>query len=283
MIQTAFKRLRSPMTGPHASAALPLTFSLDSTRPVPLYQQLSESLRNQVLSSNWPADYAIPSERELMRLTGLSRMTVRQAIDSLTREGLLTRVHGRGTFVVPPRVDQDLAGVYSFSERMRSEGWEVSTTVAEAWEAQATADEANLLGLDEGAAIFRLTRVRCIEDEPLLVNKVWLPAHLVPGLLNHDLTASLYSILQHSYEMPPLRSIDTLEAIGAPRDIAEVLGVRPGSPITLVRRVATTHGEVPIEMTEEYTRSDRMRYQLQQWADPLLDRRRPAMQEEVRS
>jgi GntR family transcriptional regulator len=271
------------MTEHHAAPALDLTFSLDPHHPQPLYQQLSESLRAQLLDANWPAGAAIPSERELMRLTGLSRMTVRQAIESLSREGLLTRIHGRGTFVVPDRLDQDLAGVYSFSERMRSEGWEVTTMVIEAVEAKATAEEAAQLGLVEGSPVYRLTRVRCIDDEPLVVNKVVLPAHLVPGLLAYDLTASLYATLQQVYECPPLRSIDTLEAIGAPRDIADILGLRPGAPITLVRRVASTHNEVPIEMTEEYARSDRMRYQLQQWADPLLDRAKAAMQEELRT
>ena len=67
-----------------------------------------------------------------MRLTGLSRMTVRQAIDSLTREGLLRRVHGRGTYIVPDRVDQDLFGVYSFSQRMQSEGLTVHTELHQA-------------------------------------------------------------------------------------------------------------------------------------------------------
>lgn len=270
------------MTEHHAAPALDLTFALDPQHPQPLYQQLSDSLRAQVLHTNWPPDAAIPSERELMRLTGLSRMTVRQALESLTREGLLNRIHGRGTFVVPERVDQDLAGVYSFSERMRSEGWEVTTQVTQAIEALATSDEASQLGLVEGSPVYRLTRVRCIDDEPLVVNKVVLPAHLVPGLLEYDLTTSLYAILQNVYECPPLRSIDTLEAIPAPRDLADVLGLRPGAPITLVRRVASTHNEVPIELTEEYARSDRMRYQLQQWADPLLDRARAAMQEELR-
>lgn len=271
------------MTEHTVSSAPPLSFALDPALPLPLHQQLSNAMRAQLQAANWPADSAIPSERELMRLTGLSRMTVRQAIDSLTREGLLTRVHGRGTFVVPDRVDQDLAGVYSFSERMKSEGWDVQTHVLEAYEAPATIEEAALLGLVEGAPLYRLTRSRWIENEPLVVNKVWLPAHLVPGILDRDLTSSLYTILEKDYDCRPLRSIDTLEAIGAPRDIGEILGVRPGAPITLVRRVATTHGEVPIEMTEEYARSDRMRYQLHQWADPLLDRSRAAMQEELRS
>lgn len=270
------------MTLHHADAALPLRIALDHSLAVPLYQQLSDCIRQQVVELNWPPANPIPSERELMRITGLSRMTVRQAIDSLTREGLLTRVHGRGTFVVPDRVDQDLAGVYSFSERMRSQGWDVTTVVTRAVEAPATDEEALQLGLDPGAHVFRLTRIRSIDDEPLVVNKVWLPAHLLPGLLDHDLTSSLYGILENVYEHPPLRSIDTLEAIGAPKDIARILGLRPGAPITLVRRVATTYGEVPIEMTEEYARSDRMRYQLQQWADPLLDRARATIQEDLR-
>ena len=83
------------MTDYLAASRGALAIAVDASRPVPLYQQLSEELRRMVITDNWPADSAIPSERELMRMTGLSRMTVRQAIDALTREGLLRRVHGR--------------------------------------------------------------------------------------------------------------------------------------------------------------------------------------------
>lgn len=249
-----------------------LVLAVDSTRPIPLYQQLTEGLRQLVMLQEWPADSAIPSERELMRLTGLSRMTVRQAIDALTREGLLRRVHGRGTFIVPHRVDQDLSGVYSFSQRMLSEGILIRTEVIEAIERPSTTEEAEILGLEPGGTIYWLVRVRQIEGDPLVVNKVVLPAHRFPDLLTHDLTGSLYGYMTDLYGLPPLTSIDTMEAVAAPRDVADLLGVKTGSAISLVSRIARTYGGEPIEITQEYARSDRMRYRLQQWADPVLER-----------
>ncbi|HRA47796.1 MAG TPA: GntR family transcriptional regulator [Thermomicrobiales bacterium] len=262
-----------PMTDHLAASSLAFSIAVDQSLPIPLYQQLSESLRRIVVHENWPVDYAIPSERELMRITGLSRMTVRMAIDNLTREGLLRRVHGLGTFVVPERLDQDLSGVYSFSQRMLGEGILIHTHVHEAIERPATPEEAEFLELAAGDSIFWLVRSRTIDGEPLVVNKVVLPANRFPGLLLRDLTGSLYGILIEQYDLRPLTSIDTLEAIAAPRDVADLLGVKVGAPVSLVRRVARTHGALPIEMTEEYARSDRMRYRLQQWADPVLERR----------
>jgi GntR family transcriptional regulator len=206
-----------------------------------------------------------------MRLTGLSRMTVRQALDSLTREGLLTRIHGRGTFIVPERVDQEMRGVYSFTARILAQGRTPSTHVIEAIQGRASRETADLLQLDADATVFRLTRLRCIDGEPAVVDIVKIPTDRCPGLLEHDLTGSLYAILTEQYSVPPLRSTDTLEAAGAPRDVAERLGVRPGAPLTLMQRIATTHGDVPIELTEEYARPDRLRYRMRLYADPIVD------------
>jgi GntR family transcriptional regulator len=259
------------MTEQHPTFPYDLTFAFDANRPAPLYQQLSDSLRRQVLGANWPSDSAIPSERELMRLTGLSRMTVRQAIDSLTREGLLTRIHGRGTFIVPERVEQDMRGVYSFTSRILAQGRTPSTHVIEAIQRRANHEAARELQLPPDANVYRLTRLRCIDGEPAVVDIVKIPADRCPGLLNHDLTKSLYAILTEQYNVPPLRSTDTLEATGAPREVADRLSIRPGAPVTLMHRLATTHGDVPIELTEEYARPDRLRYRMRLYADPLVE------------
>ena len=259
------------MTDHLAASANDLSFQLDPSGPLPLYQQLGEGLRQLVHSTTWPANCAIPSERELMRITGLSRMTVRQAIDGLTREGLLQRVHGRGTYIVPEQIDQDINGVFSFSDQIREQGHEVTTKILNASECLPTPDEAGMLRLNGDDPIYRFTRLRMIDNEPVVINYVRVPAHLAPGLLDHDLTQSFYAILTNVYHLPPIQSVDTLEAVAATRDTAQLLGIRTGAPLSLVRRLARTHGETPIELTEEYARPDRLRYRLQQWAFPLLD------------
>jgi GntR family transcriptional regulator len=259
------------MTEQHPQSLEALSVALDASRPAPLYQQLSDYIRRQVLGAHWPAGSAIPSERELMRITGLSRMTVRQAIDSLTREGLLTRIHGRGTFIVPERVEQDMRGVYSFTARILAQGRTPSTHVIDAVETTADQDEAQALRIEPGTAIYRLRRLRCIDGDPAVVDIVKIPAAPCPGLLGHDLTGSLYAILTAQYNVPPLHSTDTIEAIGAPREIAKPLLVKPGTPLILMRRLATTHRDAPIELTEEFARPDRLRYRMRLYADPVVD------------
>ena len=203
------------MTEQHQPSAPQLSFALDSNRPAPLYQQLSDCLRRQVLGANWPADSAIPSERELMRLTGLSRMTVRQAIDSLTREGLLTRIHGRGTFIVPERVEQEMRGVYSFTARILDQGRIPSTHILEATQMPVDRDDAQLLGLAPGAAIYRLTRLRCIDGEPVVVDIVKLPAERFDGVPENEF--SMMTLASRiGISVPEIDLVDVDSLVGLP-------------------------------------------------------------------
>ena len=95
-----------------------LSFTLRSDSPLPLYYQLEQALRTVIASGSWSPGSLICSERELMQAAGVSRATVRQAIRNLMREGLLERVHGRGTFVARSKIEQEMRSVYSFAEQM---------------------------------------------------------------------------------------------------------------------------------------------------------------------
>lgn len=245
-----------------------LDLRVDAALPTPRYLQLRDALRAALVDRAWPVDAPIPSERALMRLTGLSRTTVRQAVGELTSAGLLHRQHGRGTFLVPIPVEQEVQGVYSFTDRVTRQGRTPSSTLLAREIRPATAEEAEALALTTGDPLIRLTRLRLVDGEPVIVDIVRIPHDLVPGLMTADLSGSLYGLLRGELGRPPLRSTDTLEAVAASAELAGWLGVRPGSPLILMRRLSFTTGDVPLELTEEYARPDRLRYRITLVSEP---------------
>lgn len=242
--------------------------AIDPNRPATFYRQLKDQLRAQITAGAWAPGQAIPSERELMRATGLSRMTIRQAVAELTHEGLLRRDHGRGTFVVSPGVAQEVHGVYSFSAGMRAQGRTPSSRLLARELAYASDEQSTALALDPGERVIRLTRLRLVDGLPAMVDIAAIPYRLCPDLMEADVSGSLYALLRDVYGLPPLRSTDTLEATAATDELAAALEVPPGSPLTLMRRLALTHDGVPLELTEEYARPDRCRYRISLVAEP---------------
>ena len=245
-----------------------LDLSVDANLATPRYLQLRDALRAALTDRSWPVDEPIPSERALMRLTGLSRTTVRQAVGELTSTGFLRRQHGRGTFLVPTPVEQEVQGVYSFTDRVTRQGRTPSSTLLAREVRPASAEEAEALAVTVGEPLIRLVRLRRVDDEPVIVDVVRIPHALVPGLMAADLSGSLYGLLSGELGRPPVRSTDTLEAVAASAALAGWLGVRPGSPLILMRRLSLTTGDVPLELTEEYARPDRLRYRITLVSEP---------------
>src|SRR3954470_16697152 len=139
--------------------------TIDHHSPVPKYSQLREILLDLV-ETELDEDQSIPSERELSARFGLSRMTVRQAVDHLVSEGRLYRVQGKGTFVARPKIDMPLR-LTSFTEDMRSRGMTPGARDLGRRVVPATAAVARELGLEIGAAVFVIERLRTADGVPM--------------------------------------------------------------------------------------------------------------------
>lgn len=243
----------------------------EPSREGPLYRQLADHLRRGISAGEWAVGRAIPSERELTRTTGMSRITVRQAIAELAHEGLLRRDHGRGTFVVSAGVAQEIRGVYSFTDRVRAQGRTPSSRLLERQLTEATDEQATMLGLEPGEPVIRLMRQRLVDGAPVMLDIALVPHRRCPVLADADLTGSLYAFLADQ-GVPPLRSTDIMTAVAASPEVARALEIAPGAPVSLMNRLAVTHGDIPIEWTEEYARPDACRYVMRLVAEgPLLE------------
>ena len=229
--------------------------------PVPLHHQVYVDLKAALDSGEHAVGERLPPERELARLYGCSLITIRRALDELSREGRLGRQQGRGTFVLPPRLDRDIAGSMSFTEEMQRRGLDPETRLISARPEAAGETVAAALQLEPGSPTLYLERLRLAGGEPLLLEMVHLPAERFPGLLASDLEHnSLYDILNERYQSPILRVREALEPVLLPRREAGLLGAKPRGLALLVEGIAFTRGDVPVEFGRTYVRGDRTRY-----------------------
>lgn len=229
-------------------------------RGAPLHQQVSHALRDHILRSLAPND-PIPTESELEDHFGVSRATIRRAVDDLVDEGLLARRQGAGTFVLEPKLTFEPAKLASWSDTIRAIGQEPRTRTIRRQEIRGPAWVLERLGLPSSAMVVWLWRLRLADDEAISVMVNYLPSHRVPGLVEHGLTyESLYDELRQTYQLVPVRTEDEVEAQLATDDEAALLGVPPASPILEVRRTTYLADETPIEISVARSRADRYRY-----------------------
>ena len=229
--------------------------------PVPLHHQVYVDLKAALDSGEHAVGERLPPERELARLYGCSLITIRRALDELAREGRLGRQQGRGTFVLPPRLDRDIGGSMSFTDEMQRRGLDPETRLLAARPEAAGETVAAALQLEPGSPTLYLERLRLAAGEPLLLEMVHLPAERFPGLLASDLEHnSLYDILTERYQAPILRVREALEPVLLPRREAELLGAKARSLALLVEGIAFSRGDAPVEFGRTYVRGDRTRY-----------------------
>ncbi|MFC4125678.1 GntR family transcriptional regulator [Nocardia rhizosphaerae] len=227
---------------------------------VPKHEQLRAILLQKCTRELQPGDL-MTSERNLMQDYGVSRITVREAIGQLVNEGYLVRVRGKGTFVAHRPVQSRLH-LASFTEEMHNLGHQPATLVLVAEEAVPPEGTARALNLAAGTAAYHVRRLRLADEEPVSVDDAWFNPELLPGLISHDLTGSIYRTTAERYQRPIERAVQIVDAQAAEAGIAALLGVRKGAPVLHFDRVSFS-AELPIEHTHSWYRADRYRVQME--------------------
>lgn len=234
---------------------------LQRNHPLPLYAQLRDTLRADLLAGRLRAHEQLPSERELCARFHVSRMTVRQALLDLAREGLIYSRAGKGTFASEPKIDQQLKTLSGFSQDMRSRGSVPSSRVLEAKTERADARLARILKLSLGDKVIVLTRVRLSDSIPLAIETAHLPHALCPNLLRHDFAReSLYAVLEREYGYRLTRAEQTIEAaLARPREAA-LLQIALPAPVLVMERLTYTDQGMLIEYVHSIYRGDRYKF-----------------------
>lgn len=216
---------------------------IDKSSPVPLHHQLELFLRRGIESGRFPPHDTLPTEQELQEYFQLSRTPIRQALAKLTAEGLIARRRSQGTVVLPQPFEESLRSLTTFTEEVQRKGQRPGSQLLEFKCVPASAADQHELGLPDGASIYRVRRLRMIDDEPMGILLSHVPVDRVPNLHPNDFTQtgprqSMYYVLEHLHGVRPVRASETFRAIALDADAARLLRMPVHSAVLMRSRVA---------------------------------------------
>jgi len=225
---------------------------------LPLYHQVYEILREDILKDQLKPGEMLQPESELVQRFNVSTVTIRQALDMLNQEGLIFRERGRGTFVSQPTLEQGLIRIISFTEDMRNRGLTPGTEVLSAQLIPAPGNIAEKLDIPTNEEIAFIERLRLANGEPLSIEESYLIHRYCPGILQYNYASeSLRGILKKIFGIRLVRANQTIRAISAPPKLAHLLSIQSNAPLLFFERVSYSDRGVPIEFLRIYYRGDR--------------------------
>lgn len=247
-----------------------MNMTIDRSDPRPLYQQVKQHLRDRLAAGEFPAGTKLASERELIDMLGVSRITVRQAMRELVFEGLLQSFPGKGFYPAaarPPRHGFEINLIRSFTETARAHGKVPASRLLQAKSEAAPADVAALLGVAPGRRILTLSRLRLIDGAAVSISTDWLVASCVPDLFSLDWSVpdrSLYAELIGRYDLVPRSGRTEITARAATAEEAQLLNMDVGAAVLVVEQVAFDAGGALINASRSVQHPDRNPLRLEQ-------------------
>lgn len=235
---------------------------------VPKYYIVKRAIIDKIDNEEFQGSEMIPSERELMAMFQVSRITVRKAVEELEQEGYLFKVQGKGTYIKGDQNSQDLFSITSCTQDVIRLGMTPTRKVVSASLIPADKKRQRLLNLTGEDKVFQLMRVYYADGEPINYTTTYLPQRYFPSLEKYDFSSdSLYDTLESVYGVSLTHATRTIEAILAHDDIAEYLDVEDGVPLLLFQCVTmgVVNGkEVPVETLKCSYRSDKFKFYINQ-------------------
>jgi len=231
---------------------------------LPRYQQLRDDLVSRIAAGEWAPEEAIATEAELGQFYNVSTGTVRKAIDLLVSDGVLTRTQGKGTFVRRPRFDSSLFRFFRFVSR---DGQPVRPTarVLKREIVKPAEEIRDALRMKGSEKAIHLSRVRMIEGRTVLAEEIWLPRSRFEALASLPLDQFedlLYPLYERLCKQMVASATEILRVEQATAETAALLGIKTGSPVILVHRVASDFAGAPFEWRSTRGAADTFQYQV---------------------
>jgi GntR family transcriptional regulator len=224
----------------------------------PLYSRIQEYIAELILSGKLAPETKIQSEREFSEDLGVSRMTVRRALTELVNEGLLERRHGSGTYVAKPKITYESSELINYIQAMQRRNIAIASQLLEFSEIVASRRLSELLNIEIGDPIYRVSVLRLANRVPIIVERIFFPCVRFPRLEEWDLEkSSIYDLLTTAYDIKLGRISQTVEAVAATDTIAHQLRVEENFPLLLLTRILfKAESEEPIVFSQDFLRSD---------------------------
>ncbi len=231
--------------------------TLDRDSPMPLWAQLHSALETRLDAGEF--DDRFPTDAELVGEYEVSRHTVREAIRHLNEAGILRRERGRGTVVNRSQFEQPLGALYSLFRSIEASGATPRSHVIDLRE-DIDPVVAEQLGLDSATPLFFLERIRCADEEPLALDRVWLPMDIAGKLLSSNFeNTALYDELEKKCGTRPDAGWERIAPILPTPVERKTLKMRRGEAAMSLERLGTANG-TPIEWRTTLIRGDRYRF-----------------------
>lgn len=228
----------------------------------PLYLQIKEALKLRILDGDYAAHEQLPSESEFMKMFGVSRITVRQALRDLHTDGLVFSVQGKGTFVSKPKVVQDVQRLQGFGEAMNSQGYETSTRVLTIKESRPPKAVADAFALKKTEKVVEVVRVRYLNRGPISVDQSFFPLEIGQKLFGRNLATDIFPMLENELNLPLEYAELRIEATTADEAAGQHLNIEVGAPVLKITRLVHTSDGRPIDFEYLSYRGDAYQYHL---------------------
>ncbi len=232
-----------------------------SDNALPLYAQVETMLADDIANGKYAPGSRLPNETELVGKYSVSRTTIRQTVQNLIRRGLVEIRRGKGTFVLEPKITQELTELSGFVEDMNALGRRPSARLLDKQIVPSSESVAHHLALAVGTRVVRLQRVRLANGIPISFDETYLPLEIGEKIIENNLeTDPIFALLEQKYNMPLIEAEYCLEAVSADQTVARALGIRTGSPIFLIERTSFCDGQRPVDYERLYYRGDQVRF-----------------------
>ena len=235
---------------------------IDKNSKIPLYLQLMDILTGKI-NSGLEENEQLLSEREICEIYDVSRTTVRQALDELERDGYIYKVHGKGTFVAPKRVNQDLVSFYSFTEEMKKIGKKPSSEIVSFEIMQAGEKLSNTFKISEEDLMYKIIRIRKADNIPMMYEITYLPFSRFEELTKKELEENpMYDVFRDKYNAKLTFAEEYFEPILTNKLESVYLDIQEGSPSLKIERYTLENTKL-IEYTIGVARGDKFKYIVQ--------------------
>jgi GntR family transcriptional regulator len=231
-----------------------------SRSPVPMYHQLKELVSEKIESGEWAPGHRLPTEAELSREFGVSRITVRHAMQLLQNQGLLERKQGRGTFVAQPKVAHDLMSMFRDGLSVKEMGRQPQLELVSLELKKPAASVAGKLNLPVTDKVFEMKRLLLADGEPIMLMASWLPQSRFPDLPDKGLDSRTMGSVMREYGITEAFQHKEVEVTILDEEEAALLQTLTGAPALLLTYVNYLPNGEAIEFRRTHVRGDRCKY-----------------------